>query len=156
VGIEELDKEFEIEEEKLEKAAKYTGAAGGRLDLKSLKPGDKPWTITILSEPYKVENEKIREATGRGHAWFVRVEKDGMEYDMVLSKTLWFGIRKEMKRHGFNDLKGRTFKIAARRWEDAPEEYRVDKGEVKTYIVQYVGAGAVPVGGGISAEDLEL
>jgi len=141
VGFDELMQDFDIDKEKVKKMASFTGAPGGKLDLKELKPGDSV-TITIVGEPYKVKHEKIEAATGKPYAYYVRVNKDGIEYDMVLSKTITMGLLAEMEKHGFRDLKGRTFKILATKWEDAPEKYKADKGEVKTYKVIYVGAGA--------------
>ena len=150
--IDEIDKDYSVEKEKLEKMKRFTGAEGGRLDLPDI---GEQLAFTISGEPYKVnettlrqrgyEDEQIRDILAKlpkGEAWFMRVRKEGLEYDMPLAKTIWMQIRKEMLKHGFTDLIGRTFVVLGKHWKDAPAEYRAGGKEVKTYVVTYRGVGA--------------
>jgi len=126
--------EYEIEEEKVERASAVDAAAGGRLELPDV--GEKI-IVRFLGEPRKIQNPKLP----KGEAWFARVECNGIEYDMPFTKTIGFGVAVEAKRHGFDParLTGKVFEIIGVKWEDAPEEYRQDKEDVKTYRVKYLG-----------------
>ena len=130
-------KDLGVEEESVERAAQVDIAEGGRLELPDV--GEKIVVKVLEDKPRKVKAEKLP----KGEAYFLRVEKDGIVYDMPVSKTIAFGIAKEAKRHGFdpNKLKGKVFAIIGREWKDAPEEYRKLKEgeEVKTYVVVYKG-----------------
>lgn len=151
MDLEEIDKELGVDIDKVKKSAQYDIAPGGRLDMKQFDYGT-PVDIQFLSEPRTVENPKL---VG-GKALMARVLHSGVEYDLVLTKTLWFGIRREMIRNGFSKLKGAKFVVVPRKWEDAPEEYKLDKGEVKTYVVQYKGTATAPSGASEEISEVRL
>lgn len=124
------EKDLGIDEEAVEKSAGVDIAPGGRLSLPGI--GEKI-VVTFVEEPRKITSEKLP----GGSSWFVRVEHDNIEYDLPFSKTVAFGVKREMKRHGFSELKGKTFAIIGKEWSDAPAQYK-DKGTVKTYTVVYI------------------
>lgn len=133
---EDWAKDMGINEKAVERSASVDAAPGGRLTLPGIGETVK---VTFLAEPRKIIAEKLPQ----GEAWFALVEHDGVEYDMPYSKTVAFGMKREMKRHEFSELKGRSFAIVGRKWEDAPVGYQKESGgDVKTYAVQYLGAAA--------------
>lgn len=142
--LNELDEAFGVDEEKIQKMADFKGSEGGIFPMPHI--GDNRM-FTIVSDPYLAENDKL--PGGKSH--FVKVRADGIEYDLPLSKTTWMGIRKEMKRIGFTDLKSRTFVIVGKAWKEAVDMFgegkcQCDKcnGQVKTYAISYRGAGGTP------------
>lgn len=141
VTLVELDEEFGIDDEKVQKMADFKGSEGGLYPMPHI--GDSR-TFTIVSDPYMVENDKLPQ----GKSNFVRVMDSAIEYDLPLSKTTWMGIRKEMVKHDLKDIKGRSFTIVGKEWKEAADIYGEGKctcdkcnGKVKTYAIAYRGAG---------------
>jgi len=168
--LEEIEKDFGIDEEKLERMKQFGGSEGGRLNLPGI---GEIITVTFLDVPYVVNEEALKERgfgeeqiesilsklpkdkkTGERKAWFERVKKAGVDYDMPISKTIWIQIRKEMEKNGFDmvTLLGRMFRITGREWTDAPAEYRRGGRKVKTYAVKYMGVDETAL---VSPEEVE-
>ena len=133
-------------EEKAEKIAQIQIAEGGRIDLPDI---GEELLVYITRDPITVESEGLKQR-GIEKALFARCrkvieEKNGtvelskVEYDLPISKTMAITALASLKRHGITDkhLEGRVFLITAREWKNAPEEYKKDKGIVKTYVMAF-------------------
>ena len=120
----DLKEYFKMDEEKIDKASKYTGASGGRLSLPAI---GEVITITVVGEPVLVKNDKLP----KGEGLFMKVEMNGIDFDMPVTRTIAFGLEKEKRKYGFGSFKGKTFKIMAKAWDS--EEF----GKSKTYAVIY-------------------
>ena len=142
---EEFAKEYEIEEEKIERMAQVQVSEGGRIELP--EPGEE-LLVYITRNPVKVESEKLKER-GIETAYFARcrkvrvangeVEVGNVEYDLPVSKTIFMTAAASLKRAGLSprDWEGKVFLITARYWKDAPAEYKKGKEKVKTYMMTY-------------------
>jgi len=168
--LDEIEKDFGIDEEKLDRMKQFGGSEGGRLSLPGIGG---TIVVTFLDVPYIVNEEALKERdfgeeqiasilsklpadkkTGERKAWFERVKEAGVDYDMPISKTIWIQIRKEMEKNGLDmtTLPGRIFRITGREWADAPAEYRRGGRKVKTYGVKYVGVDETAL---VSPEEVE-
>ena len=168
--LDEIEKDYGIDEEKMERMKQFGGSEGGRLNLPGI---GETISVTFLDVPYIVNAETLKERgfsdeqiesvlnklpadkkTGERKAWFIRVKEAGVEYDMPVSKTVWIQIRKEMEKNGFDmvTLPGRVFRITGREWIDAPAEYRRGGRKVKTYAVKYMGVDETVL---VSPEEIE-
>jgi len=142
---EEFAKEYEIEDEKIERMAQVQVSEGGRIELP--EPGEE-LLVYITRNPVKVESEKLKER-GIETAYFARcrkvrvtngeVEVGNVEYDLPVSKTIFMTAAASLKRAGLSprDWEGKVFLITARYWKDAPAEYKKGKEKVKTYMMTY-------------------
>ena len=159
---EEAKKIYKIEDEKVERMAKVQVSEGGRIELP--KPGES-LLVYITRNPVKVEADKLKER-GIDVALFARcrkvlvrngsVEIDTVEYDLPMSKTMVMSCVASLKRAGSDmNLEGKVFLIVARDWKTAPEEYKKDKGVVKTYAMVYKPDLTESVKVGVKAEDID-
>ena len=142
---ENAKKMFEIEEEKVKRMSQVRVSEGGRIELP--EPGQE-LLVVITREPVEIESEKLK-GMGIEKAMFARcrkvtvkddeVEVGMVEYDLPMSKTMAMTAAASMMRAGLdpNDIVGKVFLITARRWKDAPAEYKKTKSEVKTYVMAY-------------------
>jgi len=137
--------EYGIEEEKIERMAQVQVSEGGRIELPDI---GEELLVYVTRDPVEVESEKLKDR-GIETAYFARcrkvtvsngkVEVGNVEYDLPISKTMGMTAIASMKRAGLEDtsLEGKVFLITAREWKGAPEEYKRDKGRVKTYVMSF-------------------
>ncbi len=119
-----LKEYYKFETDKINKAAEYSGAAGGKLALPAV---GEVITVKIVGEPTIIKNEKMI----NGEGVIAKVEMNGIDFDMQITRTIAFGLEKEMKKYNLSGILGKTFKIMAKAWDS--EEY----GKSKTYSVIY-------------------
>jgi len=154
---------YGIEEEAVEKMAEVDVAEGGRLQLPDV---GEEILIFVTREPTKVESEKLKDM-GITTAMFGRcklvVQVNGryelseVEYDFPLSKTMAMSAAASLKKHGSDMTMGsKVFLITAREWKDAPEEYKAEKGIVKTYYMAYKPEITSLVKGTVSVTEDEI
>ena len=96
-------------------------------------PEDAPVRVTCVSEPRKVENEKMM----GGFAYFVDVMHDGVKKQMNFGKTLAQGFLVA----GIEELSGETVDIIANELKDYETKDGVKVKVGKTYSVQKAQAG---------------
>lgn len=138
---EEFKKEYGIDEKKIERMASVEVSEGGRIQMPEI---GEELLVYITRDPVEVEAEKLREM-GIETAYFARCRKvfgdkiGNVEYDLPISKTMAMTAVASLKRAGIDEpvLEGKVFLITAREWKEAPEEYRKERGVVKTYVMTY-------------------
>jgi hypothetical protein len=134
---EQMDKMFEVDEEKIGKMASVDIATGGQLPLP--EKGESV-NVRILRPPRHVQNEKLPNQEGMITARCVIYGKeDDLQYDLILSSTIYKGMLAEFKKNNIpvdSDLKcivGRIFTIAGREWTNAPKDmWRIDEATGKS------------------------
>jgi len=113
---------YDLEEEKVERAAKVDVATGGRLTMP--EPGEEV-LVMFTKDLVKVESEKLREVYNIEETMFARVkivkktaagyDVSVAEYDMPVGKSLAFNLAATCKKHGIleESLVGKVFLITA-------------------------------------------
>jgi len=161
--VDEAKKVFDIDEEKVEKAASVDVADGGYLTLP--KVGEEI-LILFTRDPIKVESEKLKNDYGIDATMFGRVKKvrrengsyvvGDAEYDVPMGKSFVFSLVTSCKKHGIENesLVGKVFLVTKNRVDREGQVQEMYRVSYKPDITKIVSGGAVE--DVVEAGELEL